>query len=110
MFALPKRPPPVDPLPKAGLVVDPNKPPLEAVFVLLLPKPPKPPELAVVVELPNRPPPPVVAAPNAGLLCPNSEEVLLLEPKPDVPVLKSKGQQMYYTKFERLQIAHNVST
>ena len=96
MFALPKRPLLVDALPKAGFGADPNKPPLEAVFVLLLPKPPKPPELAAVaVPLPKRPPL-LVEAPNAGLFCANKEEVLLLEPKAGVPVFNIIDQQLFH--------------
>lgn len=69
-FVLPKRLPPVEPLPKAGFeAVEPNKPPaVLLVFVVFVPpKPPKPLELFVVaVPLPKRPPP-LVVAPNAGL-------------------------------------------
>ena len=66
-FELPKSPPPVE-LPNAGLGAEPNKPPLDAAFALLLPKPLNPPELPdVAVPLPKRPPL-LVVEPNAGLL------------------------------------------
>ena len=87
VFAPPKSPPPVG-LPNAGFGVEPNKPPLDVLFVLLLPKPPKPPPEVpdVAVPLPKRPPL-LVVEPNAGLLWPKSEVLLLLEPKPEVPII-----------------------
>lgn len=77
---------PPDPLPKVGLLAEPNV--LVLVFVLAEfpnevladPKPPKA-LLLVAVPLPNRLVPLVVVEPKAGLFCPNGD-VLLLEPNP----------------------------
>ena len=69
VLPVPNKPPPVFPPPKAGLGVDPNKPPPEVLLLLLeLPNPPNPLVVpAVAVPLPKRPPPlEVVEAPKAG--------------------------------------------
>ena len=69
VLPLPNKPPVVFPPPKAGFGVDPNKPPLEVLLLLVvLPNPPNPLVVpAVAVPPPKRPPPlEVVEAPKAG--------------------------------------------